>query len=148
MVRHYSLFLLLAACCVTLLGAQSKPAADVPAARKVSDAFVADLVADRVSDAIAEFDRQWVKTMGQSVPRSIDSAIHECGKPKGSKADNARDPVIGDAVFQDGRKKVTPTFLYPASNGHLFVEVEPGDESGAYYVGGFGCQKNKPGSGQ
>jgi hypothetical protein len=146
-----SVVLLVAA--LPFAGIAEKPAASAAsqrAAKKVSDLFMADLIADRVSDAVDRYDSSYLKAMGRDTVESqfVRHILDLCGRPLDSKIQNDGIPVMGEDILTDGSKRATFTFLYSSrttrqrkgAKGHSQFEV--GIESsgdGKYYVTAFGC---------
>jgi len=121
--------------------AQSISGADRRAARKVSDSFMADLVANRSSDAI-----QKMATHNHDVAMSqLAQMIDDCGRPLDSRIANNGAPVVGEDVSTDGRKKETLIFQYVCKStrhsGWVFKVTVEMAEDAKYHVSGFGCGK-------
>ena len=141
--RRFPALLFVIISCLTLALGQDKPKENIPAARAVSDAFIANLMVHQIGAAISKYDSQWIQTMQKPAEQAIAENIQACGAPKSNKAENPTAPVQGDTVLQDGTRKVALTFLYPASKGHMSVEVERNDNDKDYHVSAFGCQKRR-----
>jgi hypothetical protein len=110
-----------------ILAAQSKDNADQRAARKMSESFVSDLIANRV-DTKSQFAQ----------------ILDLCGRPQNRRIVDDGTPVMGDNIV-DGQKRTTMQFLYlcktARNSDQIFsVEVEKiGD--GKYRISGLSCRK-------
>jgi hypothetical protein len=133
-------FLFSAMFVVTAAYAQSVSDVDRRAARKLSDSFMADLIADRSSDAL-----QKMAAPHDAALALYAQMIDRCGRPIESKIANDGTPIVGEDVSTDGRTKSTLTFQYVCKStrhsGWVFkVDLEMA-EDGKYHVHGFGCGK-------
>jgi hypothetical protein len=123
----------------TLTVGQGNSSMDRRAARKASDAFMADLVANRISNAIEKTEHPDPKVALSQFALMLDG----CGRPIESKIANDGSPVPGDEVQSDGTKKSTLNFLYTfKSERHsdwvFYVEVWLADDA-KYHVHSWGC---------
>jgi hypothetical protein len=126
----------------TTTQAQNISSADRRAARKVSDSFMADLVANRSSDAMQKMN----------VPRDVamtqyTQLIDTCGRPLDSKIANDGVHVAGEDVLSDGRTRNTLIFQYVCKStrhsGWVFkVEVEMAEDA-KYHVFGVGLRETR-----
>ncbi|HWY04885.1 MAG TPA: hypothetical protein VNX60_14515 [Candidatus Acidoferrum sp.] len=128
-IRVFLSLLLPAMLFVATPQAQSISSADRRAARKVSDSFMADLAANRSSDAI----------------QKMGPIIDGCGRPLNSRIANNGTPLVGEDVSTDGKTKNTLIFQYVCKStrhsGWVFrVTVEMAEDA-KYRVSGFGCGK-------
>jgi hypothetical protein len=88
------------------------PAVDREAALKVSDAFMLDLVNDRVQDAVAKFEPAFLTAQKPAEAVSaVRSLFDYCGRPLNSKLKHEE---VGIKVYLDGAKKTTHQFVYGA----------------------------------
>ena len=139
MLRIRRFFLVLT---VALLGLRIATAAqsgrfDTREAKKVSDSFMADLVANRLSDASQQLKSSSLKVDSQILNNMLDS----CGRPLEAKAEN--NGVMGDDISGDGRTIPALTFLYLCTRSdhkryRFHVKIEAPDD-GKYYVTSWGC---------
>ena len=97
------------------------------AAQKVSDSFMAYLVADRVNDAVGEMEPemfQWARR--EQVEAQIRKLFDYCGRPLNSEL---KHDEIGFKLYLSGHKKPMRKFYYAASTtqyqkGVCFFAVE------------------------
>src|SRR5437899_1688156 len=81
------------------------PSATQKQVKEVSDAFMGDVIANRISDAVGRYEPSTLAIMGpdgierQFIKRAFDS----CGRPLDSQVENGGKPVTGEEVFSDGR---------------------------------------------
>ena len=126
--------------------AQNDSAVDRRAAKKVSDAFMADLVARRVDDALARTTDASQKSSDPEVLRwQYTRILTLCGKPAGSKSLDDGVPVLGEDIQSGSNKRVTVLFRYLCKTNHFSeqvfaVEVQMA-EDGKYQVSGLSCHK-------
>ncbi len=107
---------------------------DRAAAQRASDAFMSDLVADRVDDALNKMEPEFVQTTGRAQAEAgIRKLFDYCGRPLDKEM---RHDEVGFKVYLDGRRKPMRKFFYAATTtqhpkGVCFfsVEVVPGDQS-------------------
>lgn len=124
-------------------------------AKKIADAFMADLVADRILAATNRYEWTHPKTLGRDAlgSQSVRHTLNECGRPLDMRVENHGVPVVGEHVFTDGHTRPTFTFFYSSRTtrqgkrrkGHFRfqIDVEPGND-GRYYIAGFGCCCSRP----
>jgi hypothetical protein len=133
-IRVFLSLLFLAVLFVTITQAQSISTVDRRAARKVSDSLMADLVANRTSDATQKMGAWQYAQM-----------IDGCGRPLDSRIANNGAPVVGEDVSTDGRTKNTLIFQYVCKStrhsGWVFKVTVEMAEDAKYHVSGFGCGK-------
>lgn len=101
-VRIFALVLSLA----LFLGARSAAQttdADASGARKASDALMADLVANRMTDAMEKLAPK-AKPGSEGFRKSETQMIDRCGRPLDSKIQNDGKPVLGEDVLPEGTK--------------------------------------------
>lgn len=79
-------------------------------ARKASDALMADLIANRVADAMERLAPK-AKPGWESFRKLETQTIDHCGRPVDSKIQKNGKPVVGEDVMPDGTK-TTWTFQY------------------------------------
>ncbi len=126
------------------IAAQSNSSTGLRAARRVSDSFIADLVANRIGDAIEKAGR-----LDRNAALSqYTEMLGNCGRPLDSKVANYGKPVVGEDVWPDGSKRNTLIFQYICkSTRHsawvFRVEVEMAEDA-KYRVSGWGCAKPDP----
>jgi len=139
-MRAFIYLLSLALFLVTATQAQSASGADRRAARKISDAFMADLIANRSSDALQKMAAPHDAAMAQYA-----QMIDRCGRPLDSKIANDGTPIVGQDVLTDGRTKSTLIFQYVCKStrhsGWVFKVYLEVAEDGKYHVHGWGCGK-------
>ena len=129
--------------------AQGKSGVDRGAAKKVSDAFVADLVAKRLDDALARTTDANQNTSDPEVLRwQYTRILSLCGKPLGSKSLDEGVPILGEGIQSGSSKRVTVLFEYLCKTNHFSdqvfaVEVQM-TEGGKYQVSGLSCHKPNP----
>jgi hypothetical protein len=93
----------------SLISAAQSSKFDQRAAKKVSDFFMADLVANRVSDAIQKLKSSSAKsTQGES--EIVSKMLDSCGQPLDAKSKN--NGVMGKGTPAPGRAIPAITFLY------------------------------------
>jgi len=130
---------------------ESKTGVDRHAAKKVSDAFMADLVANRIDAAIARTTNAGQNSSDPEVLRwQYTRVLSLCGKPLGSKSLDEGVPVLGEDIQSGGNKRATLLFQYFCKTNHsvdqiFAVEVQMADD-GRYQISGLSCHKpNSPG---
>lgn len=125
---------------------ESKTGVDRHAAKKVSDAFMADLVAHRVDDALARTTDAGQKSSDPEVLRwQYTRILSLCGKPVSSKSQDEGVQVLGEDIQSGSSKRVTVLFQYLCKTNHFSeqvfaVEVQM-TEDGKYQVSGLSCHK-------
>ena len=95
------------------LGARSAAQAtdaDANGARKASDALMADLIGNRLADAMEKLAPK-VKPGSEGFRKSETQMIDQCGRPLDSKIQNDGKPLLGEDVLAEGTK-TTWTFQY------------------------------------
>jgi hypothetical protein len=98
--RHSLLFVLLSS--MALGGCKSGSSIDRVAAQKVSDSFMAYLVADRVNDAVGEMEPEMFKSATrEQVEAQIRKLFDYCGRPLDSEF---KHDEIGFKVYVSGHK--------------------------------------------
>jgi len=116
------------------LACQSK--LDRAGAKALGDSFMADLVANKLDDALSKMEPEFVPAAGgyEKALAAIQKVFDYCGRP----LDSAywRDEV-GFYAYLDGRRKpmrkfyyTTPTTQHPEGGCYFTVMVVPGDKSG------------------
>jgi len=149
-VRRLRVFvIMLMSAMVVCAAAQNNSGVDRRAAKKVSDAFVADLVANRIDAALARTTDAGQKSSDPEVLRwQYTRILTLCGKPLGSKSQDEGVPVLGEDIQSGGNKRATLLFQYLCKTNHsvdqiFAVEVQMADD-GRYQISGLSC--HKPGS--
>jgi hypothetical protein len=86
---------------------------DYTAARKVSDSFMADLVANRVNDAVDRMEPDFVKTLGRAqAEAAVKKLFDYCGRPLDSEF---KHDEVGFKIYADGHKNPMRKFFYAAT---------------------------------
>ncbi len=130
---------------------QSRPTsanskAEAPTARSVADAYMADLVAKRMDDAIAKMEPDFVESVGgrSKAKSALNNLFNYCGRPLNSEFKHAEN---GFKLYTTGRRKPMQKFYYAAATNQyrkgicfFAVEVVPGN-SGGFQVTTFGPLK-------
>jgi len=112
---------------LALTGCKSGSSIDRIAAQKVSDSFMAYLVADRVNDAVDEMEPEmFQEARREQVEAQIRKLFDYCGRPLNSEL---KHDEIGFKVYLSGHKKPMRKFYYAASTtqyqkGVCFFAVE------------------------
>ena len=110
-----------------LIGCKSGSSIDRVAAQKVSDSFMAYLVADRVDDAVGEMEPEMFKSAThEQVEAQIRKLFDYCGRPLDSEL---KHDEIGFKVYVSGNKNPMRKFYYAARTsqypkGVCFFSVE------------------------
>jgi hypothetical protein len=79
-------------------------------AQKTSDAFMADLIADRVDLALGKMEPEFVQAAGQAKAEKLfQQMFNYCGRPLEGKLEHDE---IGFFAYADGRKKPMRAFFY------------------------------------
>ncbi len=116
------------------LSCQSK--LDRAGAKALSDSFMADLVANKLDDALSKMEPEFVQEVGghEKAIGAIQKGSDYCGRPLNSAY--WRDEV-GFYAYLDGRRKpmrkfyyTTPTTQHPDGECYFTVMVVPGDQGG------------------
>jgi|SRR5580704_16078548 hypothetical protein len=102
-------------------------------AQKTSDAFMSDLVANRVDLALTKMEPEFVQAAGQTKAEQLfQQMFNYCGRPLDAHLE--RDE-IGFFAYADGRKKPMRAFFYTGKTtqheegiGFFAVRVVPGDK--------------------
>lgn len=114
-------------CTLAFTTCKSGSSVDRAAAQKVSDSFMADLVANRVSDAVDEMDPEILQFAGhKDVEEQVRKLFDYCGRPLDSEF---RHNENGFKLYPNGRTKPMMKFFYAASTtqyakGVCFFSVE------------------------
>jgi len=102
-------------------------------ARKASDALMADLVANRLADAMEKLAPK-TKPGWEAFRKTESQMIDQCGRPLESSIQNNGKPFLGEDVLPDGTK-INWTFQYrcktPRQPSEFWVTIEM-DENGRY----------------
>jgi len=112
---------------LALLGCKSGSSINRPAAQKVSDSFMANLAANRVSDAVSEMEPEMFQTADRAqVEAQIRRLFDYCGRPLDSEF---KHDEIGVKVYMDGHQKPMRKFYYAANTtahkkGVCFFAIE------------------------
>ena len=86
---------------------------DYGAARKVSDSFMADLVANKVNDAVSLMEPEFVRTVGnEQAEAALRKLFNYCGRPLDSEL---KHDEIGFKMYLDGHRNPMRKFYYAAS---------------------------------
>ena len=86
---------------------------DYAAARKVSDSFMADLVANKVNDAVSLMEPEFVQTVGSGqAEAALRKLFDYCGRPLDSEF---KHDETGFKIYLDGRKNPMRKFYYAAT---------------------------------
>ena len=115
-------------------------------AKKISDLFMEDLVASRVSDAVtktSDLDRNGASS--ESVRWQYSRILSLCGKPVNSKSMDDGVAVLGEDLQSGGNKRTTLRFEYLCKTNHdrdqIFAVEMQMAEDGKYRVSGLSCRK-------
>jgi hypothetical protein len=112
---------------LALTGCKSGASIDCVGAKKVSDSFMAYLVADRVNDAVGEMDPemfQWGRR--EEVEAKMRTLFDYCGRPLDSEF---KHDEVGFKMYVSGHEKPMRKFYYAAKTtqypkGVCFFSVE------------------------
>jgi hypothetical protein len=86
---------------------------DYPSARKVSDSFIADLVANKVNDAVGLMEREFIRTVGNGqAEAALRKLFDYCGRPLDSEF---KHDETGFKIYLDGHKNPMRKFYYAAT---------------------------------
>jgi hypothetical protein len=135
------------------------PTGSEAAARKVSDGFIADLIAGRISDAVGKLTDPVTQGTGeietqQALARkTISDRLNACGRPLDNRVEDNGKPVVGEIVHAEsldtiqatGPTHPTLSFFYVCrttreGKRRFHVEVEV-DGNGKYHISAFGCSR-------
>jgi len=115
-------------------------------AKKISDLFMEDLVASRVSDAVTktnDIDRNGASS--EAVKWQYSRILGLCGKPVNSKRMDDGVAVLGEDLQSGGNKRTTLRFEYLCKTNHdtdqIFAVEMQMAEDGKYRVSGLSCRK-------
>ena len=117
---------------------------DRAAAQKASDAFMSDMVADRVGDALNKMEPEFVQTIWrEQAEAGIRKLFDYCGRPLDKEL---KHDEVGFKVYLDGRRKPMRKFLYAATTtqhpkGVCFFSVEVVPDQSGLKVTTFGPLK-------
>ena len=112
---------------LVLAACKSGSAIDRAAAQKVSDSFIAHLVANRVSDAVGQMEPEiFQSATREQVEAQIRKLFDYCGRPLDSEF---KHDEIGFKIYASGQKKPMRKFYYAAKTtqypkGVCFFSVE------------------------
>ena len=112
---------------LALSGCKSGSSIDRAAARRVSDSFMAHLVADRVNDAVGEMEPEMFQSATrEQVEAQMRKLFDYCGRPLDSEF---KHDEIGFKVYLSGHKNPMRKFYYAAKTtqypkGVCFFSVE------------------------
>ena len=112
---------------LALTGCKSGSSIDRMAAQKVSDSFMAYLVADRVNDAVGEMEPEMFQLASrEQVEGQLRKLFDYCGRPLDSEF---KHDEIGFKIYLSGHKKPMRKFYYAARTtqfpkGVCFFAVE------------------------
>jgi len=141
--RH---FLALGCSAVLLCGAAlaQNNSPDRKEAKKVSDAFMADLVAKHLEDAVARTNDSERET-GETLRWHYTRILNLCGKPVSSKSLDEGLRVLGEDLQSGSNKRTTLVFEYLCKTNldkdeTFAVEVQLA-EGEKYWVSGLSCHK-------
>ena len=122
-------------------GCKSGASIDRTAAMKVSDSFMAYLVADRVNDAVGEMEPEMFQSATrEQVETQIRKLFDYCGRPLDSEF---KHDEIGMKVYVSGHEKPMRKFYYAAKTtqypkGVCFFSVEVVPVDSGFGVTTFG----------
>jgi hypothetical protein len=86
---------------------------DYTAARKVSDSFMADLVADKVNHAVSLMEPEFIRTVGsEQAEAALRKLFDYCGRPLDSEF---KHDEVGFKIYLDGHKNPMRKFYYVAT---------------------------------
>ena len=123
--------------------AQAKDDALEAGARKASDDLMADLLANRTSDAIEKVAPKKIHAL-DGFRAQLEQMLERCGRPLDSKIQNGGKPILGEDVLPEGTK-TTWNFQYVCKTtrepSEFWVSVES-IESGRYKVA-FTCNPRR-----
>jgi hypothetical protein len=117
---------------------------DTAAARKLSDDFMADLIAHRTDAALDKMEPEFIGTINRSdFAPQLEKLSQYCGWPLDSQF---KDVQAGYKIYRDGHKNPTRKFIYAtttnqAPKGQCFFSVEVAPSAGSVKVTGFGPLK-------
>jgi hypothetical protein len=138
-------------CAILFLGnaasAQSDAGLDKRAARKVSDAYMAELVANRISNAIDMADSGATGPARKVIRSQYREILEGCGRPLDNKIENNGIPLLGENISFDGRKRTTLIFQYRCKTTHqeaIFSVTTSKSEDSKYHFDGLSCGKASP----
>jgi hypothetical protein len=113
-------------------------------AKKVSDAFIADVVAKRLEDAVAKTSDSERET-GETLRWHYTRILNLCGKPVSSKSLDDGLRVLGEDIQSGSNKRTTLVFEYLCKTNldtdqTFAVEVQMTEDE-KYWVSGLSCHK-------
>lgn len=115
---------------------------DYTAAQKVADSFMADLVGNRVNEAIEKMEPELVRQAGgpAKTEAAISNLFNYCGKPLDYQL---KHDEVGFKIYLDGQKKPMRKFYYAAATtqhpkGVCFFSVAVVPDQGNLRVAEFG----------
>ena len=126
---------------LVLAGCRSGSSMDRTAAQKVSDSFMAHLVADQVSDAVGEMEPEIFQSGGrEQLEVQMRKLFDYCGRPLDSEF---KHDEIGFKMYPDGRQKPMRKFYYAATTtqhrkGACFFAIEVVPSQSELRVTSFG----------
>jgi hypothetical protein len=130
-----------------IAAAQSNETANRHAARAASDSFIADLVANRVSEAIEKANRLDPTAPSQAT-HQYTLVLDRCGRPLDSKIENDGIPGIGHEIHPDRSVSDILIFQYLCKTTRhsdwIFSVLVQATEDSKYEVSVWGCGKAKP----
>jgi hypothetical protein len=136
---------ILATACIlqSMLANQSTPGADSSGWRKMADAFMGDIVAKKIDEALDLVGPEFIKGAGRANARStIEHLFDYCGRPLDMEFQHEE---RGFKDYGDGRRKELRAFFYDATTDQsakgvcrFHVDVVPVDTDPGYAVTAFG----------
>jgi hypothetical protein len=117
---------------------------DYAGARKVSDSFMADLVTNKIEDAISLMESEFVQPLGRTQAEAqVRKLFDYCGRPLDSEF---KHDETGFKVYLDGHKNPMRKFYYAATTdqypkGTCFFSVSVVPDHAEFRVTEFGPLK-------
>ena len=114
-------------------------------AKKISESFMGDLVANRVADAVTKTsDANQDGANHDALRWQYSRILSLCGKPLTSKSLDEGVPVLGEDLQSGGNKRTTLRFEYLCKTNHdtdqIFVVEMQMAEDAKYRVSGLSCR--------
>jgi hypothetical protein len=135
-------------CCLlfvlALAGCGHSPEINMVAARKLSDAFMADWIAHRSDSAFEKMEPAFIGMINRSeFARQLERLSNYCGWPLNSEL---RDIQSGFKIYTDGHRNPTRKFIYAATTmqfpkGQCYFSVEIVPSGSTLKVTSFGPLK-------
>jgi hypothetical protein len=129
---------------LALTGCGHSPEIDMAAARKLSDAFMADWIAHRSDSALDKMEPEFIGIINRSeFAPQLEKLSNYCGWPLDTEL---KDIQRGFKIYADGHKNPTRKFIYAATTtqvpkGQCYFSVEIAPSKDTLKVTSFGPLK-------